>query len=60
MPHLVACLERIHVLEWHVVRCGSKNKHQKDGCFKAVGLVLMFVNHYRLNNQYGLERRGLS
>jgi hypothetical protein len=26
------------LFEWYVVRCGSQNKHQRDMCFKEIGL----------------------
>ena len=26
------------IFQWHVVKCGSKKKHQKTMCFKEIGL----------------------
>ena len=38
-PNLVAHLNWTPIIEWHVVRCGSKNIHQKDvTCFEQTGL----------------------
>ena len=28
-PNLIAYLDWTHIVEWYVVRCGSKNKYQK-------------------------------
>ena len=30
--------EHRDTFEWYMVRCGSKNGHQKDMCFKEIGL----------------------
>ena len=26
------------IFEWYVIKCGSKNGHQKDTCLKEIGL----------------------
>ena len=28
------------IFEWYVIRCGFKNGHQKDMCFKELGLCV--------------------
>ena len=33
-PNLLTQLKQKHVFEWFVVKCGSKNEHQKDMCKK--------------------------
>ena len=38
VPNSVTYLNRASVSEWWVVRCRSKNRHQKDMCFKEIGL----------------------
>ena len=39
MPNSITYLNLTHVFEWHQVRCGSKNKCQKDiTCLKEFGL----------------------
>ena len=37
-PYSVTCLHWIPIFELHVVRCGSKNGHQKDLCLDEIGL----------------------
>ena len=37
-PNLITHLNRTPIFEWHVVRCGSKNGHPKDMCFREIGL----------------------
>jgi hypothetical protein len=34
---------RTPILEWYVVRCGSKNKYLKDMCIKKIGLHVQIV-----------------
>jgi hypothetical protein len=33
----VTHLEWIPIFEWCIVKCGSKNRHQKDMCLKEIG-----------------------
>jgi hypothetical protein len=35
---LVTFLKQIPIFEWWVVRCRSKDGHQKDMCLKEIGL----------------------
>jgi hypothetical protein len=38
MPNSVPYFYWTLVFEWYVVRCGSKNKYQKNMCLKEIGL----------------------
>ena len=35
---LVICLKHIPIVDWCVIRCGSKNKHPKEHDLKEIGL----------------------
>ena len=37
-PYLVTFLSQAPTFEWYVVKCGSKNKFQKEMCSKRIGL----------------------
>ena len=37
-PNLVTYIKYQPIFEWSVVRCGSKNRHQKDIYLKEIGL----------------------
>ena len=44
MPNLVTFhVSRTPIVEWDVVKCGSKNGCQKDTCSKEVGLCLFKI-----------------
>ena len=51
-PNLVTYLDQTPKFKWWVIRCTSKNGHQKDMCFKEIGPT--FANHSRLNNQHNV------
>ena len=38
MPKSNAIITSKPIFEWYVVRCGSKNGHQKDICLKEIRL----------------------
>ena len=38
MPNLVTYLNMTSMLQWYVIRCGSKIEHQKYTCLKEIGL----------------------
>ena len=42
-PYLVTCLIQIHIVEWYVVWCGSKNGNHKDTCSKETRLCAQNV-----------------
>ena len=50
MPNLVTYVSRTPLLvEWYVVRCGSKNGHQKDTCSEVVGMCAQIVRTITLS-----------
>lgn len=59
--HILATrLQQMLILECCMVKCESKNKHQKRHVFKGDWLMCSkYVIHFRLNNQYNwLPHRG--
>ena len=38
VPYSATYLHRTCILEWYVISCGSKNRHQKDMCLKYIQL----------------------
>jgi hypothetical protein len=38
MPNLVSSLNWTPIVEWCVVKCGSKNGYPKDMCLEKIGL----------------------
>ena len=52
MPNLVTYLNRTPIIEWYVVRCGSKNGYQKGIIrLKELGLHAQNHNHSMLKSQ---------
>ena len=38
MPNSATYLNRTHIFEWYMVRCGFKNRYQKDICLEVIGI----------------------
>ena len=49
VPSLITYLKQTPIFEWCVVRCGSKNGHQKGICFKDWTTCSKFVDRFMLN-----------
>ena len=43
MPHSNIAVVWTPICEWYVVRCQSKNEHQKDMCLEEVGLRTQYI-----------------
>ena len=55
MPNSVTYLNKTPIFDWCVIRCGSKNGHQKKQMFKRDWTTCsIFVNHSRNNSQHNL------
>ena len=51
MPNSITYLDQTPIFEWYLVRCGSKNRYQKDMCIEEIGLTCSkYDNHSRLNS----------
>ena len=37
VPNSNTTIIQTPILDWYVVKCGSKNRHQKDMCSKYIG-----------------------
>ena len=37
IPYSLTFVTKTLVLEWYVIRCGFKNKNQKDTCLRGIG-----------------------
>ena len=51
MPNSVTYFDGTPVFVWYVVRCGSKNRHQKDMCSNILDTCSNSNTHSRPNNQ---------
>ena len=52
MPFMVTLFNRTVIIEWCVLKCRSKNRHQRHG-FEKVSCSKMVI-HSRLNSQHNL------
>ena len=43
VPNLVTYLDKTPIFDWCVIRCGSKNGHQKKKCLKEIGLHAQYL-----------------
>ena len=61
VPHLVTYPNWTPIFHWCVVRCGSKNGHQKDMCTKDIGLCAQNLFTIQgLNNKFNWGRSAWS
>ena len=56
VPNLLNDHNWIIIYVWYVVKCGSKNKHQKDMCVRRKWTTFSKHDyHFRFNSQHNWE-----
>lgn len=47
MSNIVICIHQTPVIEWYVIRCGSKDGYAEDICKKRIGLCAQIITTFQ-------------